>query len=1514
MNDTLNSTELETSLNSLSKSSSPSAGKLRSNKRVSIQFDPNRSIVAAGVSERLLNQPGLENVKLYIEEIKSAYEDATVQNKEALKKIEELKKKLDDLTISYEEENTRLKNSIRMSDYSYVQLTQEIKLLKRHLSIKNQDDSEVKHRLNELLKSYDDLLEEMEEVQNENDRLKDTIILVDSYEGKIKEYVEMVKVLSQDKDILEIRLSGLQKELQKQMLKNSNSDSNNIELHLQNASIKQLKKQNDKLLSDIDIIKNEKTDLDTSNKQLRDTIFNLEIDLKYFQDQVVDQVKLIEKQQKEIMSFKNENHILNETNTRLNEQLQIKESSFLSNESKLQEEISSIILQNKEELEKIKHENDIEKEELIKKHQEMIQMMEEKHKEAINEIRKKDENKIDAMKVQFNEQLDIVAIAATSRSEDKIKELKNQIKDYENQINNLTTENKKILEEKINKEKELEDAKKIYTENLKEKCDECTELKVSLSHKQEDVNKYVLCVEELEENITTYKNKIETILEPTINSLTEQNKKLEEQYVEKYTLNTSLQMELEEKKREIEFLKMQKDNTVQQTSTSNEGHNNNTLSDQYLHELSEYKRYSMELLEAYNSLKLSFDNQVQIINEGKIYTEFVTKKLEEKDFIINVLEEKLKDSTNCSNYNQTSNKDISDNDKEIKQNEYSTNNLLKEDDKNILVCKNCEKLAKDISALDYKAQDLISQISFMQKQISGLNIQATSYSDKIEQLEQQIEVYEEERLEHETKENEMREKIKKLENDNNIFSREIGCLKDQLCSVNQELIVKDQELSRHHEQLLMLEIEKERLSRVIRKSDLCVQKSDGDSVISKEIYETILSDSEMLISDLRDFVDRVSITLESIMSRPFPTLPEVDYPSMINIAKAVIQLIELIPSKEINDKSINATINPHINELNNKIRHLEDKLCENNQNWESFYKIEHDCRMSFEEKLKAAEEQISRLTIQLLEDKGIDELKKTIADSAITVIPPELLSSIPIGVKMKISILAAKLSTKMLDNDALLRANKEIADTNVLLQNRVDYYKEKLESLEENNKNSHLLNTPTSLKIENCEEVKTKLLADKITLTENTCLSQLDLPMMSNTESQSSILSVEDNFKGDQQTNISTDDENDNFYNKTEIDSNFSKISDEYISFVGTYEKLNPVTEEINYSFAEKCTEKNKLTIQDINFQFSNQNETFNCTKSFDISRCDSGELKVILQPTTTHAILTENKEDKIGSKINEVPDNNVIVGKSNDLKLPTLKKNNEDVDNQDFQETVNFDSEKNVAFKNEEKEILKNKKFDNKKNIQDNSTMENLVSKDNETFVKEDNEKSRLNVNDHVTLKSNSGSNKISGEKNTITRKPKQRGLKDMEVFDPFQIPQLPPNNEDNLFEDIFSQDLPIKSITNIKQKSTSGISKKKTNKKEMIGNDIFTNFNLPNMDTNPPSILQKGQKANFNSFNSKGAFVVPDKISLNRDYGKSKQCNDVILPRSETPKDFVPVDFQKEPPKSILKPRALSKPKYTN
>ncbi|CEF60341.1 Hypothetical protein SRAE_X000207900 [Strongyloides ratti] len=1502
MNDTSNSTELEISLNSLSKSSSPSTGKLRSNKRVSIQFDPNRSIVAAGVSEKLLNQPGLENVKLYIEEIRNAYDYATAQNKDALEKLEELRKKLDDVTNSYEEENVRLKNSIRMSDYSHVKLTQEIKLLKRHLTIKDQDDSEVKQRLSETLKSHDDLIEEMEKVQEENAQLKDSIILLDSYEEKIKEYGEMVKVLVQDKDILEVRLSGLQKELQKQILKNTNSDSNNIELHLCNASIKQLKKKNDELLNDLIAIKDEKTNLDKTVKQLKGTIFNLEIDLKYFQDQVVEQVKLIEKQQKEIMSLKAENNKLNEDNIRLNEELKNKECIYLSNENRLQEEISSIIHQNKAHLEKIKEENYIERETLIKNHEEMMKVMEEKHKNAIVEIHKKDEEKIDALKVQFNEQLDIVAIAATRRSEDKIKELKGQVKDYETQLNKLMLENKKLMEEKISREEELRDAEEIYTKNLNKKCDECTELNKSLSFTKEELHNYISFVEQLEGNITNYKNKIETVLEPTINSLTEQNKKLEEQYVEKYTLNTSLQMELEEKKREIEFLRMQRDNNMQQTSTNNEKQNNNTLSDQYLHELSEYKRYSNELLDAYNSLKLSFDNQAKIINEGKNYTDFLTKKLEEKDLIINAFEEKVKEFNNCNNHNQVSDKDSSVIEKETIQNQYLTNDTLKEDSKNILVCKNCEKLAKDISTLDYKAQDLISQISFMQKQINGLNIQATSYSDKIEQLEQQIEVYEDERLEHETSENEMREKIKKLENDNNLFSREIGCLKEQLCSVNQELIVKDQELSRHHEQLLLLEIEKEKLSREIRKNDLHDHKNDGDSMISKEIYETILCDSQMLISDLRDFVDRVSITLESLMSRPFPTLPEVDYPSMINIAKAVVQLIELIPSKETNCNSINTTINPHINELNCKIRQLENKLCENNQNWESFYKIEHDCRMSFEEKLRAAEEQISRLTIQLLEDRGIDELQKTLGDSAITVIPPEVLSSIPIGIKMKISILAAKLSTKMLDNDALLRANKEIADTNVLLQNRLDYYKEKLESLEENSMCDQSLKVLKNSEVENHEKKEMELLTDENNEAENAFCSQIDLPITSITESSPPNLSIEDNSKDHQTTNICNDDE---------LDSNISKINSIEINLDTIIEKSNFEKDKTVKCITEKCLEHDKLTITHTDIQFSNKNEMLNCMKNVDVSAYENEKLVIKPQSTTIDATLIEKNievekptNDEVNNKVNKI---------SNEIKPTTSTSKNEEVDNQDFDKTVNNETTKILYHNNDESEGLKNKKFDNKKNIQDNNRSENLVSKDNETFVKED-KKSRLKIDDHVTLTNKGGSNKISSEKNTISKQPKGISPISKEIFDPFEITQIIKNDESNIFEDVFSQDIPIKPITNTRQKSSSGIGKKNNTKKIKIENDMFTNFNLPDMHLNQQNIVQKGNKANFSSFNSKGAFVVPDKVSLNRDYGKSRQTNDIVLPRSETPKDFVPVDFKKEPPKSILKPRALSKPKYTN
>uniref|UniRef100_A0A0K0FWF1 Uncharacterized protein n=1 Tax=Strongyloides venezuelensis TaxID=75913 RepID=A0A0K0FWF1_STRVS len=154
------------------------------------------------------------------------------------------------------------------------------------------------------------------------------------------------------------------------------------------------------------------------------------------------------------------------------------------------------------------------------------------------------------------------------------------------------------------------------------------------------------------------------------------------------------------------------------------------------------------------------------------------------------------------------------------------------------------------------------------------------------------------------------------------------------------------------------------------------------------------------------------------------------------------------------------------------------------------------------------------------------------------------------------------------------------------------------------------------------------------------------------------------------------------------------------------------------------------------------------------------------------------------------------------------------------------------------------------------------------------------------------------------------------MEVFDPFEIPKLPQRDDDNIFDEILAQDskVDLPTIT-AKKKSILNVEKKKTIKKTLIGNDIFTNFNLPDIITTTISTVPKGNKVNLSSSNSKGAFVAPDKVLLNREYSVPKQSSDVLLHhRSETPKDFVPVDFKKEPPKSILKPRALSKPKYSN
>uniref|UniRef100_A0A0K0FWV8 RING-type domain-containing protein n=1 Tax=Strongyloides venezuelensis TaxID=75913 RepID=A0A0K0FWV8_STRVS len=476
MDNTTRITDLEVPLNSQPKSSSPLAGKSRTNKRVSIQFDPNRSIIAAGVSERLLNQPGLENVKLYIEEVKSAYDNAAIQNKEALEKLDMLKKNFCEVKNAYEKENLQLKNSIRMSDCSRVELTQEIKLLKRHLSIKDQCDSEVKQKLDETLELYDKLKEEMEVIEEENSRLKDTVVLLDSYDMKIKEYVDMVSILVQDKEILELRLVGLQKELQKQVQMNYSSKDMEVDVYLCKAKLRQVEKKYNNILRNLDDTNTEKESLENNVKQLRDTIYALEIDLKFFQDQVIDQVKEIEKQRSQLKKFELENKDLNIIINDLKEELTGRERAYLIKESVLQEKLSAITTENKGYIEQIAQEYQNEKEKLLQRHKEQIELLNKKHKETIAENYKKEEIKINAMKKQFNEQLDIVAIAATSRSEDKIKELKNQVKEHEITIHNLKNENRGILEEKHIIESELKDAEEIYTQTLQGKISECSEL------------------------------------------------------------------------------------------------------------------------------------------------------------------------------------------------------------------------------------------------------------------------------------------------------------------------------------------------------------------------------------------------------------------------------------------------------------------------------------------------------------------------------------------------------------------------------------------------------------------------------------------------------------------------------------------------------------------------------------------------------------------------------------------------------------------------------------------------------------------------------------------------------------------------------------------------------------------------------------------------------------------------------------------------------------------------------
>uniref|UniRef100_A0A0N4ZBU7 Spc7 domain-containing protein n=1 Tax=Parastrongyloides trichosuri TaxID=131310 RepID=A0A0N4ZBU7_PARTI len=1482
MSDSSKNIDLDVSLISISKDSPHSLRKSRSNKRVSIQFDPNRSIVAAGVSEKLLNQPGLEDVKLYIEEIKNAYESATIESKETLEKLEELKKNFAKITDTYEKEEQRLKHCISESDYARVKLTEEIKSLRKHLSIKDQDDNTVKEKLNETLELYDELKNEMEGIKEENVKLKESVILLNCCEEKLSEYSEIVKVLVQDKEILEIRLSGLQTELEKCLLNNTSLVDDYVNLYLSNTTIDQLNKKNNNLLQEINKLREDKEVHDDIVNQLKNTISNLEIDLKYFQDQVVQQVKLIEKQQEDFKILTNEKNYLNEAVVLLSEELKDIFNLFTVTEDEFRNKIQYIESFYKEKIHEMETIRYNENEELLRKHNELIQMIEKRNQQKIEEMTSKEEKRISAMKQQFNEQLDIVTIAATSRSEDKIKELKDQVHAYEERIKELIKENTKISFERTALSDELEQAKIVYTSSLKEKCEGYRDLEEALGYATEEINKQNAYIESLNSKNEEYVITLKNSYEEEISRLIEQNGKLENQFTEKYSLCNQLQSELDIKYQEIESLKKQQTDILQQ-SISN-GYENGTIdSNSILRELAEYKRYSYELQNSYNALKSSYDSQVNIINEGKVYTDFISKKLEEKDNLIQSLENQIND-----NFKKESKIEL----------QTMVNSSINEDTDTSLECQNCEKLAKDNIGLEYKVQDLSSQIKFMQNQINGLKIQASSYSDKIEQLEQQIEVYEEERLENETKINEMNKRIMIIDNEKSNNSKEIYILQEQLLIANEQILSKDMKISELNSKLIELDVEKEKLI-----SENMVQNNNQskiESSISNEDYETLLMDSHILICDLRDFIDRVYITLESLMSRPFPTLPDVDYPSMINIAKAVIQLIELIPAKNSlikNDNIVDTNIHSLINELNDKIRHLEDKLCENNLNWESFYKVEHDCRMSFEDKLKAAEEQINKLTAQLLEDRGIEEAQKVIADSSITVIPPELISSVPIGVKMKISILAAKLSTKMLDNDALLRANKEIADTNVLLQNRIDYYEEKLASVEKEESKYEVFEN-------------NKYTSNRCDSSDDKGFIQSDIPAVSNTESISSAISMIDSHNNSQDNQCITDEEN------------AETFKNEELSLIVTLEKVNE-SEKIEREI-EKNYIESSLNSTCVNVSLSKNNELLDnlsvqttiCEKNSEML---NNEIKavfnskiiesrnILLINADSNEKIENNKEIFLSETLNGTLINNTINEKQSIVNSNNIK--NEDIE----EKTKNGDEILTTinSIDMEKREKIERKVFVEKKYLKDNSSDKKPVCENKERALTRD-KKSRCNIVDNVTLTPGEGSNKISSKKPPVSKKI----ITDFgEIFDPLQIPQIP-QTEENIFENVFAQDTPKKQIIVPKSrgKGSTAVGKKKGIKKQAPENDIFTNFNLPDMIPEKDRVIKKESSANFNSFRSRGAFVAPDKICLNREPSTSRKHSEVNTPRSETPKDFVPVDFKKEPPKSILKPRALSKPKYTN
>ena len=726
------------------------------------------------------------------------------------KKIKEYEKKEKDINEDYNKLKEKLKEKkieILLNEEKYNKKINELESQKNKVEKENKRIKDERNNLNkkkgELNKINSEIQEKLKnEIQLKDELIKENQILKDkeiNYINKIKYYEnnEKEKVLLNKIKSLENENNKIKEEKE-----NLNKKNKELESHINSQKIK-----NDNLLSEI---KNNKL-MEESNKNFEKLLNekikeneNLRKNSKKLIDEVLSEKEkeLLDKDNK-LKELKEQNEKLNQINKEKNNEIKLLKNNNKNNEEKLKNKYENQLKQKEEELNNIKKEYKNKEEEFNKINNELNNILSNNKKTLVQNQKEIGELKLDIE--SKNDEIKKLNLFNKNKGEEKEKELDNIIRensDLKIYILNREKEleNEKKIKDKLNKENE---ALKLKENELKDIIKENGNKQKEFINKENELNNKIISLENQINTINNGNKEIKNkngILEDENKKIINEKNDLNKKYLEIKKLLENKDKELENKnniinqnkKEKVEFISKEKkvqesmkkledeikekDQKIKQTEGNLKIKENEIIkSNKEINEINkklEISNKSIEKLE-----KINFGLNQNIKEKENEIIKLNNEKIEKDTEISKLINEKIEKETEIENL-LTKNAQLNDDKSKILKEREEQNRIINE----LNQWKNEKEIEYESKVKDFE--------------IKGKNDENMNKKREIELDEREIELNKKEKdLENKKKliekeNNEMKDEREKFEKDkdkNEKINKEILDLIEKKVNLEKEI-------------------------------------------------------------------------------------------------------------------------------------------------------------------------------------------------------------------------------------------------------------------------------------------------------------------------------------------------------------------------------------------------------------------------------------------------------------------------------------------------------------------------------------------------------------------------------------------------------------------------------------------------------------------------------------------------------------------------------------------------------